>query len=115
VLFFELILTSRAIDFTGVTAEDRLKAEMACWTNIYSEYASGIRIVTLNKKPALLLPHFDHPSKRGDVLQAIEKTLRQTLRPEAGTTVMCGGGTSEFDEVRTECVQLFLIWSLSSV
>jgi hypothetical protein len=49
---------------------------MTRWTNIYPEYAAGIRIVTLNKKPALLLPHFDHPSKHDNVLQAIEKTLR---------------------------------------
>ena len=76
--FLELILTSHAIDVNGEKAEDRLNAEMNFWKEIYPQYAKGIRIVTLNNKPALLLPHFDHPSNRddNDVLKAIETTLK---------------------------------------
>jgi len=51
---------------------------MEFWEAIYPEDAKGIRIETLTSKPALLLPHFDHPSKRDDeeVLKAIETTLK---------------------------------------
>lgn len=63
---------------SGETAEDRLNAEMEFWKKIYPQYAKGIRVVTLNKKHALLLPHFDRPSKRDDdVVKAIETTLRK--------------------------------------
>lgn len=72
-------MTFHAIDVNGEKAEDRLKAEMKFWKEIYPQYAKGIRMVTLNKKPALLLPHFDHPSNRddNDVLKAIETTLKR--------------------------------------
>lgn len=72
-----MILISDATDANK--AKDQLKKEMKFWEKIYPQYAKGIRIVTLNKKPALLLPHFDHPSNRNDndVLKAIERTLRE--------------------------------------
>ena len=72
-----MILTSHSVDVNGEKPEDRLRAEMKFWKEIYPQYAKGIRVVTLNKKHALLLPHFDHPSKRDDdVVKAIETTLR---------------------------------------
>jgi hypothetical protein len=47
------------------------------WKAIYPIYSQQIRVLTLTKKPALLLPHFDHPSDRKDetVLAAIKHTL----------------------------------------
>lgn len=54
-----------------------LSKEMECWKNIYRQFSRDIRVLTLDNKPALLLPHFDHPSNRNDgaVLKAIAKTL----------------------------------------
>jgi hypothetical protein len=79
-------LTAQLVVFQGESAEDQLtrhtmelEAEKKMWKEIYPSVSSKIRVATLNKKPALLLPHFDHPKDRKDpvVVAAIRRTLEE--------------------------------------
>ncbi len=56
----------------------KVEEEKNKWNAIYPQY-EGIREVILNKKSAIILPHFDNINDRHneEVLAAIEKTLRE--------------------------------------
>jgi hypothetical protein len=57
-----------------------LESEQERWRSIYPQFSKNIRLVSLKNRPALLLPHFDHPRREELVLKAIEKILSEDYR-----------------------------------
>jgi RIO-like serine/threonine protein kinase len=60
--------------------QTKAERELKLWDCIYPEYKEHVRIVKLDDRPVLMMPHFASPNRTSNVvLEGVRKALRESF------------------------------------